>query len=142
MRQELRKELRVMKQERSGLLVLLGRGSCMLLLSFVQVCKGFNDINGVVGNGSLGIKCSGGSVGVDLGKCGRSTFTSRAAGWMERGVREETTKVPTDWDWDWEAARHDSLLRINLRRSDYREGDKAGHGSKKRSGEGGQGSDG
>jgi hypothetical protein len=25
-------------------------------------------------------------------------------------------------------ARHDSLLRINLRRSDYREGDKAGHG--------------
>jgi hypothetical protein len=27
------------------------------------------------------------------------------------------------------AARHDSLLRINLRRSDYREGDKAGHGA-------------
>jgi len=86
MRQELRKELRVMKQERSGLLVLLGRGSCMLLLSFVQVCKGFNDINGVVGNGSLGIKCSGGSVGVDLGKCGRLynvplSHPVRLAGW-------------------------------------------------------------
>jgi hypothetical protein len=37
MRQELRKELRVVMQELSGMLMLLGRGSCMLLLSFVQV---------------------------------------------------------------------------------------------------------